>query len=225
MSPEKVKRLLFEFMRDVYPGSIKDLQNKWEHILEELEEKLSKSLSSKEEVNEYLSDTLQYIDNLNDFFAKKKSGKIPYSKIFIFANKDERLAEFLFSKGLKKKLLEKDSEMAGFSSEGKDECLNMIFKNEVYGFIYSSSAGKKFYFSPAVNRLIVQFSNGEVFSYSEYRRKKQKRKKTYLKMKTLYKKLKGNTNNDIAIMFCKFMDRKFMEENGFRKRKKKSFRA
>jgi len=232
MTPERVKQLLFEFMSDISFGPADNLKKQWYGILDELGGKLADVLSKESEVDEYLNNTLVYIDELNKYFAKQKRGRVPYSKLFVFANKDERISEFLVDKGMKKKL-SKNSEMelAGFDGETEEDSPDIIYENEVYGSIYSTK-NRNIFFSPAVNKLVVQYPDGKVLSYSLYVRKAKKKNKKYIKLSKIYKALFSINQDETAYwnstmeafqgrmryLFAKNRKKK----NGARKSKKKS---
>jgi len=225
MTPGKVKRLLFEFMADIYFGPANNLKNKWDGILDELGGKLSKVLSKESEVDEYLNNTLVYIDDLNKYFAKQGRGKVPYSKLFVFANKDERISEFLVDKGLKKKLLKASGiELAGFDSEVGEDSPDIIYEDEVYGSIYSLK-NRGIFFSPAVNKLVVQYPDGKVLSYSLYRKKAKKKNRKYIKLSRIYKVLLDKDKNSTMEAFQGRMRYLFAKnrkkKNGARISKKK----
>ena len=218
MQSEKVRRLLFEFMIDTCQGSTKSLEAKLRDTLDKLAKKLSKSLSNEEEVEEYLTYVLEYIDELNKFFAKKKQGRVPYSKVFAFANKDERLSEFLFDKGAKKKLskVPKPSELdiAGFdgNEEESKENKDIIYDNEIYGWIYSSNI-RNFFFSPVVNKIVVQdINSGELFSYSFYRKVAKKKGKHYIRKSKIYKALRGKDGSEAIVAFKAYMRLSFSKK-------------
>jgi len=189
MTPGRIRFLLFEFMADIYPGKVSDL-DKYGDIFNELGDKLSQVLYKESEVDEYLNNILEYIDGLNKFFAKQKGkSRIPYSKLMTFANKDERISEFLLDEGLKKKLSKNSEiELAGFDDKAEEKSSDIIYDNEIYGHIYSIK-NRGVFFSPAVNKVIIQYSNGKIISYSLYRKKARKGNKKYLKLSKVYKEL------------------------------------
>jgi len=230
MTPERVKLLLFEFMTDIHPGPVQQtLKIKWKSVLDELGNKLSKLFSKEREVDDYLNYILAYIDDLNKYFAKEKKGRVPYSQLFNFANKDERISEFLFDRGAEKKLSKSSSgRMAGFDSEDEEEDDDIIFGNEVYSYIYSFE-GKKFFFSPVINEVAVKPPKGKTISYLLYKRNGRKYRGTYLKLSSIHRALRNKQNTESIKAFVKYMNSVFARNKArryeARKTKKKVLRA
>jgi hypothetical protein len=218
MKSERVRRLLSRFLKDISPLSIKELEKKYGDIADELSVKLAKTLSTEKEIEEYLEFIILEIDSLNKFFKTQNRGRIPYSKLFTFANKDERISSFLFDKGISKKLIKKSSygnsmDIAGFSyEECKEDDVVLIYKNDVYGCIYTSSQNS-FLFSSAVNKLIVQNSKGKICSYKKYVSSSKKKKRKYISLKTIFNSIKKNKTNESSLAFKLFyIDNKLKRE-------------
>jgi len=168
------------FMKDISPFFSRDLERKWREAFVPLGNKICNLVKTEEDVSEYLNSVLFYIDDLNKFFAKKKGGgRIPYSRLPQFAIKEERISDFFLDKEVRKKLSRKKAGMAGFENSLGNERyqdLSVIFENEVYSLIYSSNVNR-FFFSPVVNKVVVQGSNGKIVSYSRYRKERKKKRK------------------------------------------------
>lgn len=212
MIPAKVEQLLFKFMADISSVPADDLKIKWKEVLSELGVKLSKVLSKETEIEEYLNSILLCIDDLNQYFIKQGKNRIPYSKLFAFANKDERISEFLVDKGLRKKISKTlGIKLAGFDDEIEKETLNVIYKDEIYEHIYSVG-NRKFFFSPIVNRVVVQSPKGKIISYFLYKRKFKKRTGAHLSLSRIYRDLlyEGNKSETIKA-FQKYMKALFIK--------------
>ena len=220
MKSEKVKRLLLEFLRDITIFPADDLGEKYDDILSELSGKLSNLFKKKEEVYEYLDFVLKEIDELNRFFSKKEGGrKVPYSSLFFFANKNERISKFAFEKGAEKKASESSGfkrgvDIAGFDSEednGDDQVVT-IYKDDVYGLIYSSSKNH-FLFSAAAGKTIVQSLSGKISSYLDYARKQKEKHKKFIKLKVIYYSIiRKNKANESSVAFKSFYEKKLKEK-------------
>ena len=219
MTPGRVRLLLFEFMADIYPGKSSDLETQYGDFLNELGGKLSKVLSKEQEIDEYLNSILEYIDGLNQFFAKQpEKSRIPYSKLLTFANKDERISGFLLDKGLKKKLSTSSGiDVAGYDSEDEEEAEDIIYDNEVYEYLYSLN-NRKFFFSPVINKVAVQYPSKKIISYSLYRRKARKKGKKYIKLVTLHRALSHEKQTEIQKAFQKHIVSVFSAAKKARKR-------
>jgi hypothetical protein len=203
MKPQKVRKILYKFIVEIASDPTKDLKVIWKDTLKELSEKLSKKFNTEQEVKNYLDYVLEYMDGLNKFFAKKGSGYVPYSKLFQFANKDERLSEYLFDLGVHKKFSKKNSgiEIAGHvAEEEEDDEINIIFENEIYSQIYASSS-KGFFFSSAINSFLVRNSNGKMRSYKQYKKRAVKKGIYYTKLNEIYKALSGGIRTEAMDSF------------------------
>ena len=191
MTPLKVRRVLCKFMIEVAPGPVNELESIWKETLTELSRKLSKKFKTVNEVEEYLDHTIEYIEGLNNFFVtQKKKSRIPYSKLFQFANKDERLSEYFFDKGVQKKFSKRDRglEIAGHTMTEEEEEISIIFEDEVYSQIFASNT-KGFFFSSIVNSLIVRNSKGKIVSYKEYKKSAIKKSIYYTTIQKIHKAL------------------------------------
>lgn len=207
MKPKKVRKTLYKFMVEIAPGPTKDLEVIWKDTLDELSKKLSKKFKTEQEVENYLDYVLEYIGGLNEFFAKKNSGYVPYSKLFQFANKDERLSEYLFDRGVRKKFLKKNSGMdiAGYAiEEEEDNEINIIFEDEIYSQIYASGSNG-FFFSSAINSFLVRGFNGEMQSYKQYKQKAIRKGKYYTKLSKIYKALSSGTRTEAMDSFLVYI--------------------
>ena len=121
LTPENVWVISIKFLKDIStPKSSKSVIRKYKETIDILSRKLSRALETEKEVIEYLNYILGEIDNLNKYFKRVKKGSIPFSMIFAFANKNERLSAFLMEKNFsKRKKGEVYEGMAGF--EGPDD--------------------------------------------------------------------------------------------------------
>ena len=203
MTASEVRKILLQFMAEISHTPIKNLADKLSAVLDELSEKLSKVFKDKKEIEDYLDHIIEYIDDLNRFFKKQRRGSVPYSRLFNFANKEDRIEEFLFDKGIKRlRSADSDVDMAGYDGVEGYSPINVLYCNEMYGWIYSSSK-RKFFYSPAVNRIAVQNKKGEVISYVKYR--KSLKGKKYIKIRDILKKVKAikNKSEDMKA-FCAY---------------------
>jgi hypothetical protein len=193
-------------------------------VLDRLSKKLAKAFSTEEQVDEYLMFVLNEINDLNKFFARKNRAPVPYSRLFAFANKDERLSSFLFDSGVKKKFFNNEEEssgidVAGFnSSQVKDDDVTIIYKDDVYGCVYVSSK-RTFFFSSAVNRLIVQkHSNGKILQYKKYVHRMNSKGKKFISPSQIFSSVvKKKKINSSSLAFKSSYD-KFL--SGIEKRMK-----
>lgn len=208
MKPEKVRRLLLKFMNDISPLSVRGLEEEYCDILDELSNKLSKVFSVAKEVEEYLDFILREIDQINEFFKIKNRGRVPYSHLFNWANKDKRISKFLFEKGVEKKFLREGSssemDVAGFEYKGsavKEDEVVLIHDNEVYGCVFVTKR-RSFFFSPAINKLIVQNSKGKVFSYKDYFSSLESKRIKPIKLLDIFNSIiKRKENNESSVAF------------------------
>jgi len=212
MTPGRARLLLFDFVKDIYDGPSKDIEVQWGDLLNDLGDKLAKVIIKDEDIEVYLNSVLEYIDGLNKFFAKQKNrSRIPYSKLLSFANKDERISEFILEKGLKKKIsstiksFQEEVDMAGFTYKNEDEEASIIFDNEVYTKIYETME-KGFFFSPITNALIVRISDNKTVTYSKYRELAKKNKIKYLRKREIYNRLRDVSDSDIIISYRRYYE-------------------
>jgi len=205
------------FMKDISPFFSRDLERKWREAFVPLGNKICNLVKTEEDVSEYLNSVLFYIDDLNKFFAKKKGGgRIPYSRLPQFAIKEERISDFFLDKEVRKKLSRKKAGMAGFENSLGNERyqdLSVIFENEVYSLIYSSNVNR-FFFSPVVNKVVVQGSNGKIVSYSRYRKERKKKRKKHIRLSYIYKIISREEKvSDVIEYFKVYVSSNFLKKN------------
>jgi len=187
MKKKDVRNIFKEYISDLSGSSESSLivdRNK--KIIDELCIKALKNFKDKNQIEEYLDFVVEYIKGLNKFFVKKKRSKISYTKLFNFANKDERISEFIVNKKISSKKEEKENEkdIAGFSSiqDDNEEILDMSSLSiKSGGFIYKFiwiENGIMFFFSVERREILVQFIDGKIMSYVSYKKKFKKNKFT-----------------------------------------------
>jgi len=211
MTPGRARMVLYRFMGDVCHGSVEVLEVTYAEVLNELGDKLSGAKLDEEDVNRYLNQTLEYIANLNKYFKKQGGYLMPYAKVFHFANKDERLSEFLFDVNVKKKKMKpsgEELEIAGFSDEAQkesDAIESVVFKDEMYTLIHRTKISG-FYFSPVTRKVIVKTSKKKLVVYSLYASMCKKKGNRYIYPMDLYRACKKKTDCDVCKMFCEFFE-------------------
>ncbi len=203
-----VKKYLKSYMMLLVSGNMNKFWESNSLIIEELSIKLSKRFKKEKEIEEYLDYILVYIDNLNQFFSKSNSGRIPYSKMFSFANKEERLQEFLLDRSISHKIKNKSSRIAGHEISSSENEINIIYKDEIYGQIYSSSVND-FFFSVAIKKLVVRNKkSGNIVSYLTYVGTMKKKKFVFFSEEKIYKALKfGDNRTNTMQSFIDFYEK------------------
>ena len=171
MTPRKAKKYLKTYMQIIVPASSDKLFEQLKDIISELSKKLAVEFNDEKEIEDYLDYVFEYIDGLNQFFVKKGKGRVPYSKLFSFANKDIKIQEFKFDKNVQKKRVESNNvDVAGYNyEEEEEEEINVIYKNDIYGQIFSLNK-KDFFFSIVTKRLIVRNRIGKILPYKKYKK-------------------------------------------------------
>jgi len=174
-------------IRNVFRGYLSDLSgsgkiefiiDRDKKVINELCIKVLKNFENKEQIEEYLDFVVEYIKGLNKFFVKKKRSRISYTRLFNFANKDERISEFFINKSIrnKKEIEENKKDIAGFSSTQDDNeeilemsSLSIKFEGEIYKFIWIEN-GIMFFFSPVKREIVVQFLGGKIITFNSYKK-------------------------------------------------------
>ena len=212
MNKAKMSKVIIEYMLDVIPSSPAEWKEMWKDTIDETAEIFVGYLKTPEDVEGYLNFILRYIDSLNKFFKKKKSGYIPYSRMLHHAKKKEKIMEYLFDVGAKKKLSHKEDKeyqgditLAGFHYEGNEEDASsgiVIYKENVYHYIYNSSA-YVFFFNK--DSLIVQASTGRIRTYSGYKKRALRKNKKFIKRAVIYKYLNNMGSKKRTVVMNEFM--------------------
>lgn len=147
-------------------------------IVDELCIKIINKFENEEQIEEYLDFVVNSIKGLNEFFAKKKRAKISYTRLFSFANKDDRISEFFVNKEISSRKEEKENEkdIAGFSLEQSNEeeilemsSLKVGVNNFVYRFLWTEH-GVMVFFSPEKREIVVQLLSGKIMTFSSYKK-------------------------------------------------------
>lgn len=221
MKSEKARLLLSKFLKEISYKSVDDFEDKYGVVLDELSLKLSKALAKSEEVEEYLTFVIKEIDNFNKFLKTKEGReKVPYSQLFYWANKDKRLSEFLFQKGIEKRLSEEpvspEVDMAGFeyenSKEKEEDEVVLIHNNDVYGCVFVTKKSV-FFFSSAISKVIVQGDKGKILSYKDYVVFFKKKKKKPFSFGDIYASIvKRKRRNESSIAFKAFYEKKLSKK-------------
>jgi len=211
MTPQKVRKVLKKFVKDISYFSVDAMLENEKETIKELSEKLAKVFKTSSEVDSYLNHILAAIDSLNKYFSKQKGGgKIPYSRLLTFANKDKRLSEFLFDVAASKKLggSERDADigMAGFEFKEEVDIPAVVFNDEIYSHIYTKG-GSEFFFSMIKERLVVRIFGKKVMSYVHYKKKRKQANAKYVTVAEIFKKVKKIEERTVAIssylIFCR----------------------
>jgi hypothetical protein len=193
-------------MSDISRGPVAPLLKKWSKVLNELGDKLAKYFDTEKEIDDYLNYMLEEIDRLNAYWKTQGGHRLPYTSVFSFANKEERLSEYLLDKGISKKRDgKKDDEgnvLAGTDSED-DETGSVIFKDDVYTEFYRTKV-RAFYFSSVTSEVVVQnLSTEKVISFHKY----VMRVKNAFTLTNLHQKcLKKKDLSAIAKAFCEAIE-------------------
>lgn len=171
-------------------------------ILDEVAGKIYKLVNTEKDVRDYLDFVMNAIDDLNGLFAKEGKRPIPYSRILNFAKNDTRIANFTFSKGMKKK---RDGEvpvgMAGINSPEEQVDNSDISYDGVPYEELVVIGNLRFFFSPFSRKVIVH--NGKkMMSYADYYKPLKKKNKKYIKKGDLIKEIKNqDISSDVAISY------------------------
>ena len=192
-----IRQAIINYMDDIMHSPPKNWKTQWKKVIDETTEVLDGKFKTPEEVDQYLGFILEYIDGLNRFFAKKKMGRIPYSKLLHHAKKPEKITDFMFDMGAKKKLSKEsddvdvnpDITLAGFRFRDGDntkELSIVVFKENVYHYIYSNKVNM-FYFLDG--EVIVRDSLGKIRTYKAYKARAIRKNKMYTKLLTIYKSI------------------------------------
>lgn len=231
MTPGSVKKELSKYIAGIMMTPAKEFMEKHDKIATELSENLSEVLNRPKEVEEYLDFVVDEISDLNEYFKKVgKRERIPYSKLFSFANKKERISGFIIDKKTEeKKQKERSPGMAGFDQEDDHDFSIIGAETEISGSMYGCIHVEDnyiFWFSPSERKVKVQFSNGEILSYIEYKRKLKSENKNFIKLGKIFKEIKRKEEDeDYSIAFMIYWRQKKAKDkrkNARRKGKKKS---
>jgi len=205
MKSGRVRSILIKFIKDIYPGDVNKFIEQKKDIIKELTKKLLKNFKTEEEILEYLEYVLNDIDSLNEFFRKKRKRPIKYSSVSSFANKDDRIANFVFDKNLKTgKMKDKlaGKEMVNGNNHKSND---VIYKNEVYTEIFCKK--NKFFFSPVTNKIVVLINNGKIIQYSKYVKILKGKDRKYIGLNFLYEMAKLNKDCSASKFFCEFIEK------------------
>ena len=209
MKTFEIEKAIRGYINEVAPNSEIALRilNKEKTRIEELSRKLSKIFNKSEEVDNYLDDIVEIIENLNKFFKKKGSGRVSFSNILKFANKDERISDFILDRAIAEKRngkMGKEERIAGFDIKNDDDNLagySVPFKGKDYSFIFLSGS-YMFLFSPVTRKVVVQVSGGLVESYLSYKKRCEDNEENPIGKLLIYKELRKIGNfSDIQKMF------------------------
>lgn len=184
MNRSEIRQALEGYISEVLPivKLIDHLFRKEKEKVVVLIKELEKFCSSKEDVYDYLDYVIEYIDNLNKFFKQQGRGVIPYTKIFLFAIKEERQSEFLMERKIKGK---STSEEAKENSED----ISFFHGGNLYNLVYTAK-GCLFFFSASERKMVVQLANGKICDYDSYKKICKKKKENPVGRIFIYNKIK-----------------------------------
>lgn len=207
LSTNEMKEFFYEFLAEISVGAPDSIFEKQEKKINSLSKKLAKSLKTKEEVCAYLDYVLSEISGLNKFFRKIHKNSIPFSKVFVFAEKDARLTSFLMERKYEQK--KNGSGIAGFFSPNEtalpDESFSVVYNKIKYSFLFTKES-LLFFFSAKKQRVIVQLSNGKLLSFGAYQKDAKANGETPVTSKKLYNQIcKRKEKTKIQIDFCEYM--------------------
>lgn len=202
MNSLQVRKKIITYIKDISFMSADGIIKKNKKEIKSLSETLSSKMSKISEVDEYLDYIVDYIDNLNRFFKKeKRKGKVPYSSMLMFANKDERFSEFLFNREMEIKKKIEDPGLAGVNSTEESNNLkdfSISFKGNDYDFIHTEK-GNFFFFSIVDRKVVIQLSNGKIVSFKGYKKICKEKEISGIKLKALYSKVKKVADKNDAM--------------------------
>jgi len=208
LKKKKIKNTIRKYIKDLSKGGSGDA------IVEKHKQKfflLAKSIlqrfSSYKDVEEYLEHVLSHIDGLNEYFkAQGSRSKIPYSKLIVFAVKDELLDEFLLQKGIESRKKDTVPMLAGLEESGDAEADNLSSLcissggNDYY-CIYEH-IGFFFFFSAVTRKILVQIPGGKTLSFKKYQNRCKKRGELFATRVKLFKRIRKSKNkSDSMIAF------------------------
>jgi len=214
MKKLRVRSILKRYIGSLSFGELdSSFWKKKRNTLNGLSEKLAAKLKTEEDIEEYLETVIEHISSLNIYFKKEgRFGRIPYSAVLNFANKEETLSSFLLDKGIKNRIKKETNSLAGFDSSGKEvdpledlKKLSFYHKGKDYEFIFLQN-GKMFFYSPENRKIFVQYSGGKVRSFEEFKRRNKKLGKSFITTGMLYRRIKKDIKkNDAMKSFLIYM--------------------
>ena len=211
LTEEEVWIILVQFLKEISTRPTRPIVTKYKTVIYDLAKKLRGVFRTEKEIVEYLDHILEHMDNLNKFFKRNRKGSVPFSMIFVFANKDERLSSFLMEKNFSKKNEGKHyDEMAGFESSEQEKSLepdsfSVYFKKIRYDFLVASGVNL-FFFSPKKQKMAVQLENGKMVSFNDYLKAKKKKKLKPIGRLKLFKKICGKKEKTkTEKLFCSYV--------------------
>jgi hypothetical protein len=196
MHKKKIKFIIQKYLNVVLDKKvINNIFKVQRKLINELSDKLSDNFDCEKSLNDYLDFIYEYIEGLNEYFKKEKKGRVSYSKILVFANKDEKISEFLMDRALSTKKHKNNKSIAGFDnandSENEDlSGFSVPFKNKICYFIFEKE-GFIFCYNMEIEKLVVYFPDGSIYSYKKYKKYCLNNNKKYIGRIYIYNQLRN----------------------------------
>ena len=207
MKKIEIKKFIRKYLSDLSSKRSGDgLIEKHKKSFLSLTKTFRKRFSSPGEIEEYFEYVLVHIDNLNEFFKKQGRTLIPYSRLLIFAAKEELLDGFFLQKGIESRRKTTAPMLAGLEEIGNKEvddlsnlCISM--GGEDY-YCFYDELGFLFFFSVAARKVLVQIPGGRTLSYLKYKKRCRKRREPLVTRSKMFKKIKSlEKKSDTMIAF------------------------